>query len=117
MPADGRFGVHDRKHCLKTKFLLLSAPASWLLRLGRGEEGSVKAAAGAAERSEHTAESLYRFRPPMPKSHLKREHVTKEEIRDLGSIHFGPLRIRRCSARTPAKTSSSKLSIADECNQ
>ena len=43
---------------LKPKFLLLSAPASWLLRLGRGEEGSVKAAAGAAERSERSGEPL-----------------------------------------------------------
>jgi hypothetical protein len=43
---------------MKPKFLLLSAPASWLLRRGRGAEGSVQAAAGAASAVEAQRRAL-----------------------------------------------------------
>jgi len=50
--------VHEGEHCLKPKFLLLSAPASWLLRRGRGAEGSVQAAAGVASAVEAQRRAL-----------------------------------------------------------
>lgn len=86
---------------MKTKFLFLSAPASWLLRLGGGEEGSVtgrrrrRAAVGASQGSRASGpysrgmaqrKNLDRFRPPLPQSRLKREHV--EERRNLGDLPY-----------------------------
>ena len=63
----------------QTKFLCLSAPASWLLRLGRGEEGSVK---GGRTLPVHgaPANTLDGFRPTLRKSRLKRGHGNEEEI-------------------------------------
>ena len=50
------------------------------LAAGRGEAGSVTGRRRRRVSGRSAAESLDRFRPPLPQSRLKREHVTKEEI-------------------------------------
>jgi hypothetical protein len=71
--------ARKRKHRSKPKFLWLSAPVSWSLAAGIGEKGSVRAAAGAAERSKQHEEPL-QVPTAHAKSRLKREHGTRRKF-------------------------------------